>query len=504
MAKKSPKQPRESKELTERKREAATIRARRELFDKLTASFGWASAKSSRLRKEYFSRFGSGDFELERDRENLVRFCRALDSDTTIFPAIANRMTDIVIGRGIRPRAAMGSKSQEAVNLFMHWANRCDATGRMSFWKLQRMMYREKFVAGDAAMLKIKGGKLLMIEAENILTPAGRELLEGDKIITDGVEIDGTGMPLAYHVGVWNNSGSIPKQVTKRYAAENVIFLANRQRVSMTRGVPMLASAIERVAMMEETQTSVHIAQQVAAMFAMVIESNNPAQTRSMLRTATESSGGSGERVKDLAQVGPGIVMTLGMNESAKTIQGAQPHGNYDTFYRTALQSVLSVIGLPVEVGVLDNSRANYSVSRMAEIQSQNTAEPERDDFVFSVCIPVWDWFVAEAIRSGQLSGSFEEYAEITWHAPPRKLLDADVETRAATMQIQHNLRSAMDVIEEQGGNPDQVFADREKEMKDWADRGILPPVMPGSAVPTGSEKKTDSSEPPDISQPQS
>lgn len=495
----------------ERRRIAATRARAAQTITEVLATAGYGAARSSRLRKDYAKSVGSGDFIMERDREKLVRFARNLDMLSPVLRPFATQVVTLVVGSGLRPRASGDSPAQRAIALFNAWADdplRCDLAGRMSFWDYQRFAVREGLIAGDMGVVMTSAGMLQAVESERIDTPPGKYAArrnDGVDRVVDGVEVDDHGRALRYHVASWTASGSGLSTDYKQIDAAYFALVASRQRASQVRGVPLIASALERLAMSDETQVAVDVAIRVAACFAMVVTSAFPGATRDAIKTGTATRQGNGDNPVDESRsmyggdIGAAVFLNPG--EEMKTVQGAQPTVGYLDYHRAVMTIIAASIGFPVEAVLLDNSRANFSVSRLAMIQAQNTADPMREELARQLCHPVFRWFTARAVARGELSGNLDELTAVRWSPPRVRLLDPEKEIRGYLLEIENNLASKADVMEQLGRDFDQVAADRAGERKVEQQLGITPAPMQGAAPPVPTDPPASPDPPPSTGQ---
>lgn len=440
----------------------------------------------------------SGDAILKLDRQNLVEFARILDAQTIVLRPFVRQSVNFTVGEGIRPVAAGDGPAQQAVDLFMAWAGdprRCDVAGKMSFWDFQRAAQREKILVGDCLVVKTNrdpgGPALQFIEAERLDTPPGRLDAKTDtqNAVIEGVEVDDYGRALNYYVAPWSSRGlGVSVTEHKIISADHGLHVAHRDRAGMTRGVAVIAPALARLAMLDEGQNAVDIAHKVAACFAMVIQSSSPAAARSALQSGTSARDAQGdsitEPVRSLYAGEAGQIFVMNPGESASAVQGAHPSTNFIEYQRSVLMLVAAIMGHPIESVLLMNDRANYSVSRLAMLQSLNTAGPDREALSAQLNRPVYEWFVASMIESGALAGDINDYMGVTWRAPRTRLLDPQKDIQAMALEVSQNFASHQDIVEELGRDPDAVYEDRRAEVERFKELGITPGVMPGAPTP--------------------
>lgn len=404
-------------------------------------ALAYRAADPSRLRREYRSSLGSGEYVLWRDRENVRDFSRRMYLLSAEFVGFIDRMVEVVLGSGLRPMA-QDDAAVKAVEMFERWGEEAaDARGMEGFEELQRMALRAMLIDGDIGVAPDSRMGLNFVESERIQSPGGKRF--DNSKIADGVEMDARGRAVAFHVSEYDPSGAMVMPDTRRVPADRFWFLSRRTRPSATRGLPILATACDRFAGLEEYVDAVQAAAQIHAMFAAVVTSESPQQFRSALATGTETTTGAdgSARVNSLASLAPGTILTLGTNEKIMAMQGSQPTAQFDQFVRAMLNKASAVTGLPLEVAVLDNTRVNFSTARMAQIQADNAAKPMRRQFVRNFCDRVYRWFVAQMVLRGELRAD-GGLLRIEWVTPARQLLDPMKEYQALAFAVGNNLMS--------------------------------------------------------------
>ena len=462
-------------------------------WDQQLLKGGYRAATSSRLRQKHASGSAvSGDHVNERDRETLIEFSRGLDQGTIVYRPFVRQVANLIVGPGLWPRASANSPAGRAVELFRRWGkdpSLCDARGQLTWPSMLRAIVTDAAVAGDVLVVRTESGTLQLVEAERVgLTMTRRMATDTQPQIIEGVEMAPSGRPLAYHVRDWGPTGSSLSAEATRVDAAACSLFAFRDRLGTARGVPLLAPALETLCILDETKISLCVQTQISSMFAVAVQSKSPAQAREQIVSGTQTSGGAGDDggsssvVRSLAGVQPGVLMFLEPDESIQAVQGAAPPANYAEFERGAMRLIAAMVGVPLEVALLDNSNVNFSTARMAELQAANTAEPAREQLVACVCQPVFRWLVARAMIAGILpapdddagrAAMFEAYTAVTWPNPPRRVLDRTKELAADEAALRLRLKAKDDIILESGDDPEQVRADIAREIAEEKRLGI-------------------------------
>lgn len=479
----------------------AAMRAQRlndEAYFEQFARLGFDSAKTSRLHSVYRRTVGSADSVLDIDREKLVGFSRQMYDNSVPFRGFTERFIDLVIGTGLTPRG-INPSARRAVDLFTRWCNRkalCDHRGRMNFWQMQRQAMRELILAGDIPVVKTKDGALQMLEAEQVRDPYGQKLDDGTVLdmerLRDGVEVDEFDRIVRIWFSEYGRWGGALDYRVRAIPIEQVMFLAYRTRSSQTRGVPMWAPALERFAMFEDYLDAVGVSANLAARLALIIKTmqgtSHKDLTAAMGGASTKSRGETqtpGEA--NLLSIDTGSIFHLKAGEDVETVQGAQPSTAFESYSRAVLSMLAAMAGAPLEVIMLDNSRVNYSTSRMAEYQARNAAEPFREILGSDLLDPAYEFWRARAILSGTLDDDPMHASDfIQWNSPARWSIDPGREYEAENKAVQFNFKTRDQVIREMDQDPDEVVRGRAAEITRDRELGITPPLMPGQEQPGG------------------
>lgn len=477
----------------------AELRAR----DKFVQMLSFKAAEPSRLRKDLRGPRGSADYVLWREREKVVNVSRALALRSPIYHGFVERIIDLTIGSGLVPVGnTRGGAADTAARLFIEWADTgADARGLCDWGALQRGYLRETLIAGDTLGIKVVAGgeqALQNIESERIGQSSRTIRIrrqDHEPSVVDGIEMDAAGKPVKYHIQNYDITGSAIGSQSYAVDAQHVVYMAWRNRQSQTRGVPYLVTGLDRLAGMDEYIDAVETAAKLQAAWAIIVRSRSPGGMQRKLTTGTQNAAPSpaagdedSSGVRNLTDASPGQVMVIGETEGVDSLQGSQPSASFDMFTKGVLRIIAAGAGIPVEIGIVDFSDANFSVARMADTAGRNTVSPLRQLHTNRLCWPIYRWRMARLIALGMLPDSPEVY-DVRWQAPARASIDPEKEVRAAVLAITNNLDSKKNYLEQQGRDWDVVSQERADEIADEERMGIEPPVTPGSAAVTDQDK---------------
>lgn len=529
----------------ERKTAKAIAEARVEVAAMLSALAGsYAAAVRTRLSGGRTTpTAASADTHLDTmTRQRLSRTCADLARNSPVAMTFVERLCDFAIGEGPRVQSKAVTETEGATdrqptetdiawrkktqNLFaLWWTDEADARKLRSGTQLLHDVVKTISYQGDGGFVKHKrppsadalntAGKpkpilsLSLVEGERIISPpsatsfASKPREDGQPTIVDGVEMDEWGAPIAFHIAQWQSmaGGISGGQKTKRIDAADVVYFANPRAhsVNLTRGEPLLQSVVDDLERLEDYMDSVAIAARVSTLLALIIKSENPAQTQSVLADqAAAQSGITPEtgQPPELA-LGPGSVLPIRTNESVETLEPSQPHTNHTEFVKLQLTMIGARLGLPFILGFLDFSSVNFHSGKSAIAVFYLFLDGLRRWLSDRIIVPIYRWWVRAMIDAGQL----EEHPE-WWRAevlfPPRPIVDLDKEATAYRNAVDKNLMPLEDAVAAVCGmDLDELLAMRERETKAEADRGVTPAGVPGS-VPAGKPDAPDAPDAPD------
>jgi lambda family phage portal protein len=320
---------------------------------KSVARRGYAGAEAGRLLADWVAQSTSADAELRGSLKQLRYRSRQLARDNDYMKNFLREVRNNVVGQGIPFQGQVmkqrGKTLDEATNsqiesAWWRWCRKefCHVAGQLCFDDIERLLIQAIASDGEVYVRKIRrsfGGSsipfsLELLEAdminddENGISPTGNE-------IRMGVEKDQWGRPVAYYVrtrhpgdyvasyGRGKNNESI------RVPAEEIIPLFVHERLSQSRGVPWIASALKRLHHMNGYEEAEVIAARAGASLMGFIESDSG-------QLQGDDVIGS-ERVSDFQ---PGVFKYLAPGEKVNVPDLNRPTGTFDPFTRAMLRGV--------------------------------------------------------------------------------------------------------------------------------------------------------------------
>lgn len=437
---------------------------------------GYDSAKSSRLsRDKDHIRGGSADSHRDfQTRDNQRRRCQELDRNNVLARGLVQRLIDMIVGDGFPLKVTTEDPewNQKAQELFGHWAGtnysaeyqdvpQIDIRGRASIDDMAAEIVRCACVDGDVGYIKTNSGQVQGIEAERIRNPSGvglDGLTPQGTLIVGGVEMDGAGRPLQYHVAAWMNSagaGSFPAQQTQAVDADHLIFLSNplRNITGATRGEPQLQACVSRFEHLDGFDEAVRVAARIQAILSAFIIVERPVDHQGAFPGTTrtvQNLDGDDEDVKQ-DELEPGMLNRLRPGESIETVAATQPGPDYQTFVLTQLSQICADLGLPLPLATLDARLANLSSMRCVLQLAWRNFERWQEWLRCKWYAEVYRWRVAMFIREGLLPYR-DDWAKHEWLTPPQPVLDPKLEVEANRAMVDAGFAAPSRVMQKSWG----------------------------------------------------
>jgi len=500
---------------------------------------GYSEAGGSLTRralKGFIPRSGAPNEDIDWNNYTLRQRGRMLFMSEPLATSAINTNRTKVIGVGLALKASVDldvlGLSPEAAKAwqkkteaeFRLWAGKkqnCDAIGMNNFASLQQLALTSWLMSGDVFPVFKRYGptptnpyslRIHLVEADRVSTPeqygsgvSFPAMTEGTNPKTrnrifDGVEVDGSGMVVAYHICntyPWQITGE-PKEWTrveaygKKTGLPNILHVVSSERPDQYRGVTYLAPVIEQLLQLRRYTESELMAALVQSFFTAWIVTNTDSGEIPFNEVGAGGIAGvpSGDpNADDISQneneyeLGPGTVTHLEDGEDVKFGSPNIPTAGFDSFVKTFCKLIGAGLGLPYDVLVKEYN-SSYSSARAALLDAWEDFRMRRKWFVDGFCQPVYEVWLAEAVARGRIKapGFFsdplirEAWCGARWIGPVQGSLDPLKEVKAAVIQIQNGLRTHAQVTMETGGGDwDDNVTQLAEENKRLAEAGAIP-----------------------------
>lgn len=321
--------------------------------------------------------------------------------------------------------------------------------------EIANLVFRSTLESGDAFTLlpRFERGptpyrlRLQVIEADRVSNESGRA---DSPQLTQGVEKDGNGAPVRYHIqdqhpGMMLPGGTRTRTWTQyeafgeRTGIPNILHHYRPTRPGQTRGVPYLAPVIEQLKMIDRYSEAELMAAVISAMFTVFIKTATGEMPMPMQPT-TETGAASTDTDLKLAS---GAIVGLRPGEDIVTADPKRPNSSFDPFFLAITRQIGIALGIPYEV-LIKHFTASYSAARAALLDAWKHFVTWREWLIGTFYQPVYEVFLYEAISSGRLAapGFFADplvrmaYSGALWIGPSPGQINPTDEASAAEKRI--------------------------------------------------------------------
>lgn len=491
---------------------------------------GYSEAGASEVRralKGFIARSGSPNEDINWNNATLRQRGRMLYMASPVATSAINTNRTKVIGTGLQFQSAVtrelvGLSPEEAKAWqqtteaeFRLWASKkenCDATGVNNFEGMQQLALKSWLMSGDVfPVIKRVDPKptnpytlrLHLIEADRVSTPIdygstvtpsprftdGVNPDNGNKIY-DGVEVDASGMIVAYYI-----RNTYPGQITgdqtvwtrveaygRKTGLPNILHVMDSERCDQYRGVTYLAQVIEPLLQLRRYTESELMAALVQSFFtAWITTKTDPTDIPLNETGGGDIVGMPGEEPENVSEsqneyeMGPGTVAHLEDGEDIKFGSPNVPTTGFESFVKTICRLVGAALEIPYDV-LIKEYNSSYSASRAALLEAWEAFRMRRKWFVDDFCQPVYEIWLSEAVALGRIKapGFFVDpriraaWCGARWIGPVQGQLDPKKEADAAVITVNNGFKTHAQVTREMGGgdwdsNVEQLRLENEK-----------------------------------------
>ena len=378
----------------------------------------------------------------------------------------------------------------------------CDIARQLNFYELQNLCFRSVLVNGDAvAMLPINPLKGVLYDLRVALIEGDRLCVPSPKpqgvVIDGGVELDGFGTPVAYHIAnrhpLAEQSGQ-PRLQYQRIPAfgnktgrRNVLHIMPFERIGQHRGVPFLAPVITTLKQLGRYADTELMAAVVGGMYAIFFEHEQIKEGEYGEEDesyASEEGYGNPDGLLDELNLNEqmyGGVVDLPEGTKAKSLSPGRPNQAFEPFVMALAKQIGSATGLPAELLFL-HFTSSYSASRGALLEAWKLFSFWRNWWSANFCQPVYEEWLQEAVLKGRINapGFFEDpmkayaYSWAEWNGPTQGQLDPWKEVKAAEARVKNGFSTRQrETMELTGGDWSMNHRQRAKEERMRREAGL-------------------------------
>jgi lambda family phage portal protein len=478
----------------ERNRQAAL---QSHIFDQVASRRGFQRSVSQfaasydilggdRSRKGYVrSLIGTGDVHLtEQALSDLREVARDASRNDPVIKGLLETYAEGIVGTEL-PIQARSSDEQWNKNREAAWKETmldkpCDNTGRFSFPHCIFLALLSFSRDGDFFILFREEGPQL-IEGERVGSPSGLKMGGETFDVNNGVATEKTtGRVIGYYVGTPNRWGYIEAANYARHTANEVHQIFDPDRVSYTRGEPLLTPSMQwfdkfgRYADAELVTSCVQACQGIAI---------KHKAGESLLPGAMPQKDNAEVNTEDKLkrfQMAPGMVWDLDPDADVANIGATRPTTVFGEFMNKVLTIAGRAAGMPLMLVTQDLSGATFMNARVA-MQFAQERWRKVQAFVVSPLASRWylwqterDIAADKELRPAPKDWRLHEVMCRRW-----PYVDPEKEAKADEIELRNGTTSRTFICARSGRDYRDVVRERVKDAAIEADEGLQPDADP-------------------------
>ena len=438
-----------------------------------TAKRNYHAATTGNLFGSWLASNNTADTDIKRDLKTIRARSRELMRNDDYAKRFKRMVKSNTVGNnGIRlqnrAKDSNGSYDKTANDIiedaFKRWSKKgvCDVTGRYSLKEIQKMIMGTLAEDGEVLVRKVKGYRnefkfaIQLLEADHL----DENYNEPDRNIHMGIEYDSWNRPIAYHL-FKTHPGSLTNvdKTRERIPANEINHLFLSNRISATRGIPWMHTAMTRMKMVNGYEEAELTASRISAAKGGFYVSIDGAD-----EYTGDSTDDRGNIVNELE---PGQIELLPKGIDFKEYNPQHPTTAFKDFMKVILRGISS--GLDVSYNTLSNDleSVNYSSLRSGVLEEREVwkdlqvwlGENFLDD-LFS------DWLdmalLSKAVPLPYFK--YEKFNQPSWLYRGFAWVDPLKDMQANILACKEGLKTHSQIANEMGMDLEELYAELQKE----------------------------------------
>lgn len=441
------------------------------------AGFAYDAVVSKGRRKAPDGVLRSEDAELNRsERRKMISGARDLHRNFTIASWAIRKHLDYVTTFNFQGK---GEHSDWLQAFVKEWskAKNFDVAGRHPRRRYMRLLEARRLLDGDCGTLKTAIGKVQAIEGDRICTPYGGPPpgVPADQIL-HGVQVGDVGQALSYcvckrgRITDWGQRGT-DFTFEKLVPAEHMILHGHFDRFDQVRGISPLAGALNSLRDTYEGLDYIFMRLKLQQLFGLVLYRGDPT---SITRESSEADNYETQDYSETVRLNGTKILDLDIGDRAEFLESKTPATETQAFIKAMIGIVLKGLDLPFSF--YDESFSNYSGSRQALLQYEQSANNARQD-VRDVLDELLLWRLQIAETRGELppgTTAVELIQCCEWIAAGLPWIDPLKEVNADVTALEAGLTSRTRLCRERGQDFYQITDERAEEEAYLASKGLV------------------------------
>lgn len=457
--------------------------------------------------------------ELRREVRGLIQHSRHAAQNFDFARAYEMLFRRHVVGpNGIRLQMDArdaADKRLPKINRTVEWCwdrwgrmGRPTVCGGMSWWGVQCVVATALAREG-VALVRLHRGRSLgrwwfQVEplALDLLDLDLTQPLSGGAFIESGIEFDGSGRTLAYHL--WSDPpdvgfrGGYRRRI--RVPAEQIVKVVVPEEVEQSLGIPRSVTALRLMNMSEKYQESAMAAAHYGAAAMVFFEQEN---AQGQISSAADVS-------VPIDEIEAGTMAALPPGVKVSNFAPTYPAAAIEPFMRSMNTTIASGLGVSAETLTADLSRATFSALKAGKSEEREEWRMIQRAVFEGLHGRVFAAWLPAAIMSGQLKMPMDDLEDLmdaaTWRPRGWESVNPKDDAMAAEIELRLGIKSRREIVADRGRDFDDVCAERAADEEAVREYGLTPeapppaftaaPAAPAGAKPTDAEGDAPEGEP--------
>jgi capsid protein len=426
------------------------------------------------------------------DRVTLINEIQdLLRNDGGLISTILTRLTDHVVGTGIRPQARTDSEEWNEMAEYYYekvWSEMFDYDGRMGFSFIgdgQKLLIDDAHFRGESFLRLMADGRIQWFESELCRDPQDKKT----RLFEDGLHLSPAGWTYGanFQFKRTRDQETVDLYVPRRdlIHAHNP-FMRARQR----RGIPVFASVVPRLQRYLSTLEAMQLKVDLEAQQTLVFSGSGPGgQVLNDMPFNAQQTDSDGRKYNEIKN-SKGMIYDLPDGRTLNSVETRTPSGEHMPYMESHIQAVSACMGIPYSVAMMLTG-GSYAATRGQILAFEHTVA-RWYNYVTKVSQRTWNWSIAKAIKEGKLPpapttsmrGQIRSQWDIVeWTQPKRLTLNPLEDQKVNDAKFGRGDATLTAILKQDNKEIKAVWDERQREIQDAIQRAKEIEVQTGVAV---------------------
>lgn len=487
-------------------------------IDKTIAFFspsaGRKRAEDRMAIKAYSSYEAANRNPRDRDPMGITRGLRGKDSESKAFPiadrittineiqdlarndgglinTLLTRLTDHVVGNGIKPQARTDSDewNDQAEYYYQKiWSEMFDFDGRMGFSFIgdgQKLLINDAHMRGESFLRLMADSRIQWFESETCRDPQ----TPGERIFSDGMHLSPSGWVYGSN---FQFKRTRDQELIDVYVQRNNLIHAHNPfiRARQHRGIPVFASVVPRMQRYLKTLDAMQLKVQLEAQQTLVFSGTGPGGNVLNDMPFNSAISDSDSRKYNEIKMSNGMIYDLPDGRSLNSVESRTPSGEHMPYMTEHVQAISACMGIPHSVALMLTG-GSYAATRGQILAFEHTVA-RWYDYVTRVSQRTWNFAIAKAIKEGKLPPAptsnirgveRSQWDKVEWTQPKRLTLNPLEDQKVNDSRFARGDATMTQIMKQDNREIKAVWDERQREIRDAIERAKQIEADTGIAV---------------------